>query len=65
MDLNKLFESLDVMPGKKTKILLLSIIVMAACQKFGYYQFDPNTWTMVWGGTGLSYKMGMDREKKK
>ena len=58
---------MDVFPGAKTYISLLTLIAMFVCQNMGYHVFSKEEWGVVTTSTAVFWKMGLDRkpEKKK
>ncbi len=64
LNVKKLYEALDILPGYKTYSTFLFMVGMFICQAMGYHMFSEAEWGMAAGATGLFAKMGQDRKPK-
>ena len=53
------------MPGYKTYFMMFMGVMMCICQMMGYHMFTPEAWTLVGMTGGITWKLGMDRVKRK
>lgn len=65
MNVVKLIQALDFLPGYKTILTCMFALGMILCTSLGYHQFSQEAWAAVGVSGAMFWRMGMDRPKGK